>query len=143
MKGNLEETFNKGGSPLTRRLVADRDYIDLDGNNFSLPGRSLMLVRNVGHLIQNPAILDKNGEEVFEGIMDAMFTICIAKHDLMKLGKYTNSRTGSVYIVKPKMHGPKEVKFTCDLFAAVEQALNIEPLSIIVLARKIQHQLKT
>ena len=132
MKGNLEETFNKGGSPLTRRLVADRDYIDLDGNNFSLPGRSLMLVRNVGHLMQNPAILDKNGEEVFEGIMDAMFTICIAKHDLMKLGKYTNSRTGSVYIVKPKMHGPKEVKFTCDLFAAVEQALNIEPLSIKV-----------
>ena len=82
--------------------------------------------------MQNPAILDKNGEEVFEGIMDAMFTICIAKHDLMKLGKYTNSRTGSVYIVKPKMHGPKEVKFTCDLFAAVEQALNIEPLSIKV-----------
>ena len=82
-----------------------------------------MLVRIVGHLMTNPAILDGDGNEVPEGIMDAMFTICIAKHDLLKQGKLANSRTGSIYIVKPKMHGPEEVEFTCDLFTRVEQEL--------------------
>ena len=91
-----------------------------------------MLVRNVGHLMTNPAVLDKDGNEIPEGILDAMFTICISKHDLERTGNYTNSRKGSIYIVKPKMHGPKEVKFTCDLFAAVEKELSIKPLSVKV-----------
>ena len=126
MKGDLEDTFIKNDKSLTRELNADRDYISRDGSKLTLPGRSTMLVRNVGHLMTNPGVKDRHGNEVPEGIMDAMFTICIAKHDLEKKGKYQNSRTGSVYIVKPKMHGPEEVQFTCDLFAAVEQALNID-----------------
>jgi len=126
MKGDLEDTFIKNGKSLTRELNADRDYVSRDGSKLTLPGRSTMLVRNVGHLMTNPGVKDKHGNEVPEGIMDAMFTICIAKHDLENKGKYQNSRTGSVYIVKPKMHGPEEVQFTCDLFAAVEQALNID-----------------
>ena len=89
-----------------------------------------MLVRNVGHLMTNPAILDKTGEEIPEGILDAIFTICIAKHDLEGNGSLSNSETGSVYIVKPKMHGPKEVGFTCDLFAAIEKGLKLKPLSV-------------
>ena len=126
MKGDLEDTFIKNDKSLTRELNADRDYISRDGSKLTLPGRSTMLVRNVGHLMTNPGVKDRHGNEVPEGIMDAMFTICIAKHDLENKGKYQNSRTGSVYIVKPKMHGPEEVQFTCDLFAAVEQALNID-----------------
>ena len=126
MKGDLEDTFIKNDKSLTRELNADRDYISRDGSKLTLPGRSTMLVRNVGHLMTNPGVKDSHGNEVPEGIMDAMFTICIAKHDLEKKGKYQNSRTGSVYIVKPKMHGPEEVQFTCDLFAAVEQASNID-----------------
>ena len=126
MKGDLEDTFIKNDKSLTRKLNADRDYISRDGSKLTLPGRSTMLVRNVGHLMTNPGVKDRHGNEVPEGIMDAMFTICIAKHDLENKGKYQNSRTGSVYIVKPKMHGPEEVQFTCDLFAAVEQALNID-----------------
>ena len=127
MKGDLEETFLKGGKEMTRSLNPDRDYLDPNGNAFSLPGRSTMLVRNVGHLMTNPAILDKDGNEIPEGIMDAMFTVCIAKHDLIRNSKFQNSRTGSVYIVKPKMHGPDEVTFACKIFAAVEQALGLEP----------------
>ena len=88
-----------------------------------------MLVRNVGHLMTNPAILDADGNEVPEGIMDAMFTICIAMHDLNKNSPYQNSKAGSIYIVKPKMHGPEEVQFTCDLFAAVEKALGLPNLT--------------
>jgi malate synthase len=126
MKGDLVDTFIKNGKSLTRELNADRCYVSKDGSKLTLPGRSTMLVRNVGHLMTNPGVKDRHGNEVPEGIMDAMFTICIAKHDLENKGKYQNSRTGSVYIVKPKMHGPEEVQFTCDLFAAVEQALNID-----------------
>ena len=129
MKGDLKETFIKGGSEMTRSLNPDRSYIAPDGSNFQLSGRSLMLVRNVGHLMTNPAILDQDGNEVPEGILDAMFTICIAMHDLNGDGGIKNSKAGSVYIVKPKMHGPDEVQFTCDLFSAVETALNLNQLT--------------
>ena len=130
MKGDLKETFFKGGEEMTRTLNKDRNYSDKNGQEITLPGRSVLLVRNVGHLMTNPAILDGNNNEVPEGIMDAMFTICIGKHDLLKEGKQSNSRTGSIYIVKPKMHGPEEVKFTCDLFAKVEQELGLDPLTV-------------
>ena len=129
MKGDLKETFFKGGSEMTRSLNPDREYLAPNGSQFSLPGRSLMLVRNVGHLMTNPAILDQDGLEIPEGILDAMFTICIAMHDLNGTGPIKNSRAGSIYIVKPKMHGPDEVQFTCDLFAAVEKALGIKHLT--------------
>ncbi|MDA8655440.1 malate synthase G [Gammaproteobacteria bacterium] len=129
MKGDLKETFIKGGSEMTRSLNPDRSYIAPDGSNFQLSGRSLMLVRNVGHLMTNPAILDKDGNEVPEGILDAMFTICIAMHDLNGNSGIKNSQAGSIYIVKPKMHGPDEVQFTCDLFSAVETALNLNQLT--------------
>jgi len=132
MRGDLQETFVKGGSEMTRSLNPDREYTSKDNKALTLPGRSLMLVRNVGHLMTNPAVIDKEGSEIPEGILDAMFTICIAKHDLQKTGNIINSKKGSIYIVKPKMHGPKEVQFTCDLFAAVEKELNIKPLSVKV-----------
>ena len=123
MKGNLEDTFEKNGKTITRKLNPDKTYITSSGE-YKLPGRSVMLIRNVGHLMTNPAILLKNGEEIPEGIMDAMITSLIAIHDI-KINKM-NSRTGSVYIVKPKMHGPDEVKFACDIFGAVEDALQLE-----------------
>ena len=123
MKGNLEDTFEKNGKTITRKLNPDRTYITSSGE-YNLPGRSVMLIRNVGHLMTNPAILLKNGEEIPEGIMDAMITSLIAIHDI-KINKM-NSRTGSVYIVKPKMHGPDEVKFACDIFGAVEDALQLD-----------------
>ena len=129
MKGDLKETFVKGGAEMTRSLNPDRNYIAPDGSNFTLPGRSLMLVRNVGHLMTNPAILDQKGDEVPEGILDAMFTICIAMHDLNGNSHVQNSKARSIYIVKPKMHGPEEVQFTCDLFSAVEKSLNLNPLT--------------
>ena len=129
MKGDLKESFDKNGSLLTRQLNSDRSYTTADGNDLTIPGRSLMLVRNVGHLMTNPGVLDAQGNEVPEGIIDAMFTICIAMHDLNKNGLYQNSKTGSVYIVKPKMHGPEEVQFSCDLFSAVENALGLPQLT--------------
>ena len=129
MKGDLKESFDKNGSLITRELNSDRRYITSEGNDLVLPGRSLMLVRNVGHLMTNPGVLDSQGNEVPEGIIDAMFTICIAMHDLNKNGLYQNSKTGSIYIVKPKMHGPEEVQFTCDLFSAVEEALGLPQLT--------------
>ena len=130
MKGDLKESFMKGGEQLTRTLSKDRTFTGSNEETINLPGRSVLLVRNVGHLMTNPAVLDKNGEEVPEGIMDAMFTICIGKHDLQKQGKLSNSRTGSIYIVKPKMHGPEEVQFTCDLFTRIEEELGLDPLSV-------------
>ena len=132
MKGDLSETFEKNGESLTRTLNKDREYLDSSGKSFFLPGRSTMLVRNVGHLMTNPGILDGDNQEIFEGIMDAMFTITIAKHDLLSSGEFSNSRAKSIYIVKPKMHGPEEVKFTCDLFAAVEKAVGLDPLTVKV-----------
>jgi malate synthase len=129
MKGDLKESFDKNGSLITRELNPDRTYITSEGKDLVLPGRSLMLVRNVGHLMTNPGVLDSEGNEVPEGIIDAMFTICIAMHDLNKNGKYQNSKTGSIYIVKPKMHGPEEVQFTCDLFSAVEDTLGLPQLT--------------
>ena len=129
MKGNLKETFMKGGAEMTRSLNPDRNYTAPDGSNLQLSGRSLMLVRNVGHLMTNPAILDQHGQEVPEGILDAMFTICIAMHDLNGNSDFKNSQAGSIYIVKPKMHGPDEVQFTCDLFSAVEKSLNLSQLT--------------
>ena len=129
MRGDLKETFIKGGSEMTRSLNLDREYLSPNGSQFSVPGRSLMLVRNVGHLMTNPAILDQDGLEIPEGILDAMFTICIAMHDLNGTGPIKNSRAGSIYIVKPKMHGPDEVQFTCDLFSAVEKALGMKHLT--------------
>jgi malate synthase len=129
MKGDLKETFVKGDSEMTRSLNPDREYLSPNGSQFSVPGRSLMLVRNVGHLMTNPAILDQDGLEIPEGILDSMFTICIAMHDLNGTGPIKNSRAGSIYIVKPKMHGPDEVQFTCDLFSAVEKALGMKHLT--------------
>jgi malate synthase len=119
----------KGGAEMTRSLNPDRNYTASDGSNLQLSGRSLMLVRNVGHLMTNPAILDQHGQEVPEGILDAMFTICIAMHDLNGNSDLKNSQAGSIYVVKPKMHGPDEVQFTCDLFSAVEKSLNLSQLT--------------
>ena len=123
MKGDLQDTFEKNGKKITRQLNPDKVYQSKNGE-YKLPGRSVMLIRNVGHLMTNPAILLKNGEEIPEGIMDAMITSLIAIHDIKF--KKLNSRSGSVYIVKPKMHGPDEVKFACDIFSAVEDALNLD-----------------
>lgn len=126
MKGSLEETFIKSGNSHTRTLAQDRNYLAPDNSDFSLPGRSLLLVRNVGHLMTNDAILDEQDDEIFEGIMDAVITSLIGVHDLRGNSSLKNSRTGSIYIVKPKMHGPEEVAFTNDLFDRVEDMLGLD-----------------
>tara|TARA_R110001599_G_scaffold69414_18_gene195708 strand:+ start:352 stop:2529 length:2178 start_codon:yes stop_codon:yes gene_type:complete len=125
MRGDLEDSFRKGEETLTRRLNPDRVFTAADGKELVLPGRSLMFVRNVGHLMTNDAITDDDGREIPEGIMDGMFTAMIALHDLRGAGPLHNSRKGSIYIVKPKMHGPDEVDFTCALFDRIEDALGL------------------
>ena len=127
MKGTLSESFEKQGKPLTRTLNSDIAYRRADGSPGLLRARALMLVRNVGHLMTNPAILDHSGNEVFEGIMDAVITGMIALHDVGRNGRRANSPAGSVYVVKPKMHGPKEVAFATALFDKVEAALGVAP----------------
>ena len=125
MNGTLVETVAKGGGSFERRLNADRDYVAPDGTPLTVKGRSLMLVRNVGHLMTNPAVLDRDGNEAFEGLLDAMCTVTIAIHDLRRTSGTRNSVTGSIYIVKPKMHGPDEVAFADRIFAHVEGALGL------------------
>lgn len=128
MKGDLKDSFEKNGKQTTRTMNPDREYTAPDGGKITLHGRSVMLIRNVGHLMTNPAILvdfDGQQEEIYEGIMDALITPLCSLPDILGKNSLSNSRTGSMYIVKPKMHGPEEVQFTVDLFAAVEKALDL------------------
>ena len=129
MKGDLTANMEKNGKKFVRKLNPDRTYISKDGNKINLHGRALLLNRNVGHLMTNPAIILKDGTEIPEGIMDAFMATLCALHDFKNK---KNSRTGSVYIVKPKMHGPEEVAFTNTLFEKVEEALGIKKYSIKV-----------
>ncbi|MEZ5887552.1 MAG: malate synthase G [Paracoccaceae bacterium] len=132
MKGDLAETFEKGGRTITRSLNPDRTYTAPDGSDLTVKGRALLWVRNVGHLMTNPAILLADGSEVPEGLMDAMITVTIALHDLKKTDGARNSLRGSVYVVKPKMHGPEEVAFADEIFTRVEEILGL-PLHTVKL----------
>ncbi|EZH66106.1 malate synthase [Bacillaceae bacterium JMAK1] len=132
MKGTLETTFKKDGKSITRKLNPDRNYTSPNGSTLSLHGRSLLFIRNVGHLMTTDAILDEHGNETPEGIMDGMITSLIALHDLKQANPFQNSRTGSVYIVKPKMHGSKEVAFTNSLFNRIEDILNLDRYTLKV-----------
>lgn len=125
MKGTLEEEVSKDGETFTRRMNPDRQYFSPVGGSFALPGRSLLFVRNVGLLMTTPAVLDEAGREIPEGILDGLVTATAALYDLQGLGRHRNSRTGSVYIVKPKMHGPDEVAFSNDLFDRIEDILGL------------------
>ena len=125
IRGDLTDTFEKGGQTMTRALAGDKSVTLADGSTLSLPGRSLLFVRNVGHLMTNPAILLADGSEIPEGIMDAVITSAISAQDVKGLTRYGNSREGSIYIVKPKMHGPEECSFTNDLFDVVEDLLQL------------------
>jgi malate synthase len=125
MKGDLTDSFEKGGGTMTRRLNPDAVYTASDGGEVTVKGRALMLVRNVGHLMTNPAMLDAGGQEAFEGLMDAMITTLVAMHDLRKTEGLRNSVAGSVYVVKPKMHGPEEVAFADAVFTHVEEVLGL------------------
>jgi malate synthase len=125
MKGELSSSFDKGGKTLTRSLNPDRRYLSPEGRYFEIPGRSLMLVRTVGHLMTTDAVLDPAGNEVFEGLLDGLITAYCALHDLKGVSPMRNSRAGSVYLVKPKQHGPDEVAFTVDLFARIEDVLEL------------------
>ena len=125
MRGDLTATFTKGGQEVTRALNDDRSYTATSGDKITLPGRSLMLVRNVGHLMTTPAVLTADGSEIFEGILDAVMTTACALYDLRRQGTKANSRTGSIYIVKPKMHGSREVAFANTLFDSVEDLFGL------------------
>ena len=132
IKGDLEETITRGGSSFVRKMNADRQYKAADGSQMSLNGRSLMFIRNVGHLMTNPAILCPDGSEIPEGIMDGVITSLISLHDIKRQSGLSNSTAGSIYIVKPKMHGPDEAAFTNDLFDAVEDMLGLDRHTIKV-----------
>lgn len=126
MKGELSCSFDKKGTSIKRSLEPNRRYMSVDGSYFEVPARSLMLIRNVGHLMTTDAVLDKNGNDIYEGILDGFITTYCALHDIKQNSPYQNSRKGNIYIVKPKMHGPDEVAFTVKLFSRIEDAFKLE-----------------